>query len=55
MSWVACTCQLSTYSFLFVYPIIQFSFRDSWEIVINLDYELSVLTGKRKLTGTFPV
>ncbi|KAI0250163.1 hypothetical protein BJV78DRAFT_612370 [Lactifluus subvellereus] len=26
-----------------------------WEILINLDYEFSVLTGKRKLTRTFPL
>ncbi|KAI0250158.1 hypothetical protein BJV78DRAFT_612056 [Lactifluus subvellereus] len=26
-----------------------------WEILINLDYEFSVFTGKRKLTGTFPL
>jgi len=27
----------------------------SWEILSNLSYEYSVITGKRKLTRTFPV
>ncbi|KAI0250165.1 hypothetical protein BJV78DRAFT_612689 [Lactifluus subvellereus] len=26
-----------------------------WEILINLDYEFSIFTGKRQLTGTFPL
>jgi hypothetical protein len=29
--------------------------RTSWEFVLNLDYEYSIIMGKRKLTRAFPV
>src|SRR6266404_5556247 len=48
----ACTCKLSRLSSSALRWI---SSRTSWEFVLNLDFEYSIITGKRKPTWTLPV
>jgi len=52
MSWLAYTCELS--HFLSEFAIYS-SPRTSWEFILNLGHDYSIVMGKRKFIHTYPV